>query len=90
MELVGELGDFRFGPAHLELGVVLRDLLFDLVELLDRSLDFEQVVLISLLVDSQLLLVLRQIVLGPLEIKGELARRVTVARIQVSLYLGFE
>ena len=39
VELSGQLGHLRLGLAHLQLGIVLRDLVPDLVELPDSVLD---------------------------------------------------
>ena len=58
--------------------MLFRSLLLDVVELLDGPLDLQQVVLIGLLVKRQLLLVLGRIVLGPLELEGELAGCIAV------------
>ena len=75
MELVGELRDLGLGPAHLQVGVILADLVPDLVELLDGVLDLHQVVLVRLLVQGQLLLVLGEVALGPLELERDPAGR---------------
>ena len=75
MKLGGQRRHLGLGPAHLQLGVVLGDLVLDVVELLDGVLNLEQVVLISLLMKGQLLLVLGRVVLGPLAARGQTSTR---------------
>ena len=52
VERFGELGDLRFGGAHLQLGVVLRDLLAQLDQLLVGVLDLLQAVAVGRLVHA--------------------------------------
>ena len=56
VEALRELGDLGLGLAHLQLGVVLGDLLADLDQLLVRVLDLLEVVPVGRLVQRELLL----------------------------------
>ena len=90
VELGGQLRHLGLGPAHLEVGVVLGDLVLDVLKLLDGVLDLEQVVVVRLLVQRELPFVLGQVVLGPLEIEGELGGGVAITGAQVGLDLGLD
>jgi hypothetical protein len=79
VEALGDLRDLGLGGAHLEVGVVLRDLVLDLDELLVRVLDLLQVVLVSGLVHRQLLLVLLELRLGLGQLQREARRGLAVA-----------
>src|SRR5271157_5408684 len=90
VELGGKLRHLRLGAAHLEVGIVLANLLLDVLELLDSVLDLEQVVAISLLMQGQLLLVFRLVFPGPFQIEGELGRGIAISRREIRLDLGFQ
>ena len=85
-----ELGDLRFGGAHLQLGVVFLDLLAQLDQLFVRVLDLLQVVAVGRLVHLELLLVGGQLLFGLLQLERELRRRGAIAGLQVGLGLGLE
>ena len=53
-------------------------------------LDLGEVVVVGLLVHLELALVLRQVLLGLLQLQGELGRRLAVAGLQVGLDLGLQ
>ena len=90
VEVLGQLGHLGLGPAHLQLGVVLGDLLADLGQLAAGVLDLGEVVVVGLLVHLELGLVLGQVLLGLLQLQGELGRRLAVAGLQVGLDLGLQ
>jgi len=90
VQVAGDARDFRLRRRHLEIGVVVLDLLADLGELLVGVLDFLEVILVSLLVHFELLLILHEIGFGLLELQRELAGRVAVARLEVGLHVGLQ
>ncbi len=90
VEGLGELRELGLGAGHLEVGLVLLDLLADRGELLARVLDLLDVVAVGLLVQAELLLVLGELLLDLLQIDRELAGGVAVVGLEVGLDLGRE
>ena len=90
VEGLRELGDLRFGGAHLQLGVVLLDLLAHFDQLAVGMLNLLEVVAVRGLVHLELLLVGGQFFLGLLQLERELRRGRPIAGPQVGLGLGLE
>jgi hypothetical protein len=90
VERFRELGDFRFGGAHLELGVVLLDLLAQLDQFFVGVLDLLQVVAVRGFVQLQLPLVGGELLFGLLQLQRELGRGGAIARLEIRLGFGLE
>ena len=90
LKALGQSGDFGFGGAHLQFGVVLLDLLAHLTQLVAGVLDLLEIVLVGGLVHLELLFMLRQFLLGLLQLQCELGGGFAIARLEISLGLGLE
>ena len=90
VEGLRELGDLRFGGAHLQLGVVLLDLLAHFDQLAVGMLNLLETVAVRGLVHLQLLLVGGELFLGFLQLERELRGGRPIAGLQIGLGLGLE
>src|SRR5262249_20719192 len=87
VQALAQLGDLGLRRAHLEVGVVLLDLVLDLDELLVGVLDLLEVVVVRRLVHRQLLAILLERGLGLGQLEREAAGGLAIAGLEIRLGL---